>query len=187
MPTKRRPEINIGKQNVNINLPRQKIKVVNITIDDIKSFKEVRKINDKNLGYTSISEKIFKKGVAKILGEKGDFKDWGGENHDLISTRLYIKDTRKTAAFAFKGPGKKGKLTPGKMGKNGDQIQRLAKCKAADVIMVQYWGQIDDSVIEQLGDLAKIKSYMEDRTIWYGIIDGEDSTRLIKAYPKEFS
>ena len=96
-----------------------------------------------------------KKGVAKILGEKGDFNDWGGENHDLISTRLYIKNTRKTVAFAFKGPGTKGKLTPGKMGKNGDQIQRLAKCKTANVIMVQYWGQIDDSVIEQLGDFGQ--------------------------------
>lgn len=187
LPTKRRPEIRLGRQNVNISLPVQKIKVIKITIDDIKSFKEVRKIKDKNLGYTNISEKRFKKGVAKILGERGDFNDWGGENHDLTSTRLYIKNTRKTAAFAFKGPGTKGKLTPGKMGKNGDQIQRLAKCKAADVIMVQYWGQIDDSVIEQLGDLVKTKSYMEDRTIWYGIIDGEDSTRLIKAYPKEFS
>jgi hypothetical protein len=187
LPTKRRPEIKVGKQNIKISLPKQKIKVVKITIDDIESFKEVRKIKDKNLGYTNISEKKFKNGIAKILGERGEFKDWGGENNDLLSSRLYINHTRKTAAFAFKGPGTKGKLTPGKMGKNGDQIQRLAKCKAADVIMVQYWGQIDDSVIEQLGDLAKIKSYMEDKTIWYGIIDGEDSTKLIRAYPKEFS
>jgi hypothetical protein len=185
--TKRRPETRVGKQNIKISLPKQKIKAIKITIDDIESFKEVRKIKDKNLGYTNISEKRFKNGIAKILGERGEFKDWGGENNDLLSTRLYIKNTRKTAAFAFKGPGTKGKLTPGKMGKNGDQIQRLAKCKSADAIIVQYWEQIDDSVIEQLGDAAKIKSYMEDKTIWYGIIDGEDSTKLIRAYPKEFS
>ena len=186
LPTKRKPKIKFGKQNIQIRLPKQKIKAIKITIDDIASFKEVKKIKDKNLGYTNISEKKFKKGIAKILGERGEFKDWGGENNDLSSTRLYIKNTRKTAAFAFKGPGTKGRLTPGKMGKNGDQIQRLAKCIAADVLIVQYWGQIDDSVIEQLGNLAKIKSYMEDKTIWYGIIDGEDSTKLIRAYPKEF-
>ena len=187
LPTKRRPEIKYGKENIKISLPKQKIKAIKITIDDIASFKKVKKIRDKNLGYTNISEKKFKKGIAKILGERGEFKDWGGENNDLFSTRLYIKNTRKTAAFAFKGPGTKGKLTPGKMGKNGDQIQRLAKCIPADVLIVQYWAQINDSVIEQLGNSAKIKSYMEDKTIWYGIIDGEDSTKLIRAYPKEFS
>jgi hypothetical protein len=187
LPTKRRPEIRVGKQSIEISLPKQKIKAIKVTIDDIASFKEVKKVRDKNLGYTNISEKKFKKGIAKILGEKGEFKDWGGENNDLVSTRLYIKNTRKTAAFAFKGPGAKGKLTPGKMGKNGDQIQRLAKCKVADVLIVQYWGQIDDSVIEQLENSAQIKSYMEDKTVWYGIIGGEDSTRLIRAYPKEFS
>ena len=187
MPTKRRHEIRVGKQNIKISLPKRKIKAIKITIDDIASFKKVKKIRDINLGYTNISEKNFKKGIANILGERGTFKDWGGENNDLFSTRLYIKNTRKTAAFAFKGPGTKGKLTPGKMGRNGDQIQRLAKCTVADVLIVQYWAQINDSVIEQLGNSAKIKSYMEDKTIWYGIIDGEDSTKLIRAYPKEFS
>jgi len=72
------------------------------------------------------------------------------------------------------------------MGKNGDQIQRLVKCKVAEVLIIQYWAQIDDSVSEQLESWAKIKSYTEDKTIWYGVIDGIDSTRLIKAYPKEF-
>ncbi len=187
LPTRRRPVIKFRKENIKINLPKRKIKAINITIDDIASFKEVKKINDKNLDYTKIPEKKFKKGIAKILGERGQFKDWGGENNDLFSTRLYIKNTRKRAAFAFKGPGTKGKLTPGKMGKNGDQIQRFSKCRSADVLIVQYWAQIDDSVIEQLENSAKIKSYMEDKIIWYVIIDGEDSTKLIKAYPKEFS
>ena len=42
---------------LNISLPAQKIKAIKITIDDIKSFKEIKKIKDKNLGYTNISEK----------------------------------------------------------------------------------------------------------------------------------
>ena len=82
-------------------------------------------------------------------------------------------------------PGVKGKLTPGKMGKNGDQIQRLVTCPA-DVFIVQYWHVIDDSVLEQLEKLCQAKSFLEDREIWYGIIDGQDSNRLMEAYPKAF-
>jgi hypothetical protein len=183
IPTKRQgakvSQITIQK----ISLPKRKVQAVKITIDDISSFKKVKKI--KPNGYTKMPETKFKKGIAKILGEKGDFKDWGGENNDLSSTRLIIQGIRRTAAFAFKGPGKKGKLTPGKMGKNGDQIQRLAKC-AAEVLVVQYWGQIEDSVHELLQSLATVKSYWEGKKIWYVVIDGVDSTRLIQAYPKEF-
>ena len=91
-------------------------------------------------------EKKFKDGVAAVLNERGSFQDWGGELRDLSSTRLRIKGKRRTAAFAFKGPGKTGRLTPGKMGKHGDQIQRLAKCPA-EVFIVQYWAEIDDSVL----------------------------------------
>ena len=72
------------------------------------------------------------------------------------------------------------------MGKNGDQIQRLVlKCPAA-VFLVQDRGQIDDAVLEQLENFARYKSYMEDRPIRYGIIDGIDSTRIITAYAKAF-
>jgi hypothetical protein len=33
---------------------------------------------------------------------------------------------------------------------------------------------------------AMVKSYSDGRKIYYGVIDGQDSTRLIRAYPKEF-
>jgi hypothetical protein len=44
----------------------------------------------------------------------------------------------------------------------GDQIQRLAKCPA-DVFIVQYWGQIDDAVLDQLENFAKLKSYLKTK------------------------
>lgn len=71
------------------------------------------------------------------------------------------------------------------MGKNGDQIQRLMKCPA-DVFIVQYWAEIDDAVLDQLEKLAQLKSYLEGRKIFYGVIDGVDSTRLIQAYARAF-
>lgn len=70
------------------------------------------------------------------------------------------------------------------MGKHGDQIQRLAKCPA-EVFVVQYWAEIDDSVLAQLEQLIQLKSFLESRQLWYGIVDGQDSARLIQAYPKQ--
>lgn len=106
--------------------------------------------------------------------------------HDLYTTRLQIKGRRRAAAFAFKGPGKKiKKLTPAHLGKNGDQIQRLFQ-SAADCFLVQYWRPIDEAVLEQMKLWAYSKSLMEDREIFYGIIDGRDSSRLILAYPANF-
>lgn len=187
-PTKRnpasRPSSHSGGIKVTLTLPRQKQNARLITIDDIDNFSKVRKIA-KSVGYTKMRESKFKLGIAKMLGERGMFKDWGGESRDLASTRVSISGKRHSAAFAFKGPGKKGRLTPGKMGKNGDQIQRLMRCPA-DVFIVQYWAEIDDAVLDQLQQLAQLKSFMGNCPIWYGVIDGVDSTRLIEAYPKSF-
>ena len=72
------------------------------------------------------------------------------------------------------------------MGKNGDQIQRLFKT-AASVFMVQYWGQVAESVTEQMEEFAKAKSAVEGTVVYFGIIDGDDSNRLLKAYPKAFN
>jgi hypothetical protein len=173
-----------GSAIVTLRIPKARNLATPITIDDIESFDAVKKISD-GLDYTKVAERKFKDGVAKILREKGSFQDWGGESRDLSSTRVRIGGQRRRAAFAFKGPGKSGRLTPGKMGKNGDQIQRLARCPA-DVFFVQYWAEVDDSVMEQLEQLMRAKSFLESRKVWYGVIDGQDSARLIKAYPKQF-
>jgi hypothetical protein len=187
-PTKRNPAH--GKSmperlTVSVRIPSRKDRAVRIDVDDIDSFAKVRQVPS-GQGYTKISETAFKQGVARILGEVGRFKDWGGESRDLMSTRLKLYGKRRVAAFAFKGPGMMGRLTPGKMGKNGDQIQRLLKCQA-DVFIVQYWNQMEDSVLELLESLSRMQAYMQERPIWYGIIDGDDSTRLIQAYPSQFS
>jgi hypothetical protein len=188
IPTKRSRHAPAGKIKWvsvgGVRLPQKFIRATRITVDDIDSFSAVRKVPD-DQDYIKIAEATFKRGVAKILGQRGTFKDWGGELSDLSSTNLVIKGKRRSAAFAFKGPGKSGILTPAKLGKNGDQIQRLARCPA-DVFIVQYWQQIHDHVVEQLEQFVRLKSALENRQIWYGVIDGQDSARLILAYPKEF-
>ncbi len=79
----------------------------------------------------------------------------------------------------------KGKLTPGKLGKNGDQIQRLFE-SAGQVFLIQYWSVIDESVVKQMEQLAIAKSVMTGQEIFYGIIDGQDSKRLFDAYAAKF-
>jgi hypothetical protein len=180
-PTKRRP---VGGVTVKVVIPKKGVRARHITVDEIDSFSRGKKVVYKG-PWLTLSEKSFKEGFASVLGEGGEFKDWGGESCDLTSTRMKVLGKRRTCAVAFKGPGTKGKLTPGKMGKNGDQVQRLALCNA-EVFLVQYCGQIDASVLQQLEMLVQLKAYLLQAELWYGTIDGQDSSRLAKAYGKEF-
>jgi hypothetical protein len=183
-PTKTRPKVAIPRE-ITIHVPRSRIQIQSITIDEIDSFYRVRTVRINPGAYTPMPEARFKYGMAKILGESGHFQDWGGEKNDLYTSRVRISGRRYQSAFAFKGPGTKGILTPGHMGKNGDQIQRLFKT-TANVFFVQYWGQVAESVLEQMEELAKAKSAVEGAKIFFGIIDGDDSNRLIKAYSRSF-
>jgi hypothetical protein len=65
------------------------------------------------------------------------------------------------------------------------QIQRLF-LSAAEMFIVQYHSQIDQSVIEQMVAFATMNSVREGKRIWYGVIDGDDTNRLMAAYPKAF-
>jgi hypothetical protein len=183
-PTKINPQPT-GQKVESFKLRARSFQASQVTIDDLETFSKVAKINPSAVSAFAMSEKQFKTGVMRILGDKGKFKDWGGEKHDLCTTHLRYRGKRRTTAFAFKGKGLKKKLTPALMGKNGDQIQRLFHT-AAEIFLLQYWSQIDDSVLEQMQMNAKLRSYADGKPIYYGIIDGQDSARLIKAFPKQF-
>ena len=185
IPTKRSRASSRSPVTVTVRIPKAGSRATHVTIDDIDSFKKVRKVPH-GLDPVRMAETTFKNGVAAILGERATFKDWGGELRDLSSTHLKIAGKRRAAAFAFKGPGTTGKLTPAKFGKNGDQIQRLSRCPA-EAFFIQYWSDIDDASFEQLEKLVQLKSYLEGRKLWYGMIDGDDSARLIQAYATAFS
>jgi hypothetical protein len=184
LPTKIRPKID--KQGyITIKFSKNRVNARQITIDDIDSFERVIEIRAEPGFYTPLPERRFKNGIKNILGEIGDFQDWGGEKNDLFTSRLRLSGKRMQTAFAFKGKGTTGILTPKKMGKNGDQINRLFRSPAT-VFLIQYWGQIDESVIEQMMAFAGAKSAIDSTMVYYGVIDGGDSSRLIRAYPKSF-
>jgi hypothetical protein len=184
LPTKVNPAGRGRSERVVIRVPSRDVKIHLITVDDVDSFARVKNAIS-NSQSSPIVERKFKAGMQQLLRERGTFNDWGGEGNDLWTTRLRLDGKRRPTAFAFKGGGTRGRLTPGKMGKNGDQIQQLFR-SVADVYLVQYWGQIDESVLEQMQLLATARSWLEGREIWFGVIDGGDSNRLIAAYPRQF-
>jgi hypothetical protein len=167
-----------------IKLVGARIQITPISCDDIVAFAKVHKIKNGSTSGT-VSEKAFKEGIKKLIGETGKFQDWGGEKNDLYTTKVRIPGKRRPCAFAFKGPGTRGVLTPRKLGKNGDQIQRLFQ-SPAEVFIVQYHDQIDESVITQMREFSKVKSAGDGTRIWYGVIDGDDTARLLRAYPRQF-
>lgn len=182
-PTKRQVgmSITIQKNGRNKATPR----AIPLTIDDIDSFKAVKNVKPDGYIPRTVSEDQFKRGVQAILSERAEWKDWGGELADLVSTRVVLKGQRIGTVFAFKGPAMRGALVPGKMGKNGDQIQRMYILDGR-LFVVQYVGEIKPSINQLMRSLAVDKSAATGDTIYYAVIDGIDSYRIIRAYPDQF-
>lgn len=184
LPTKQKPEVTSTSYKIIVSGKKPKVSVV--TVDDIDSFRNVRKIIniDISLNLAKIPEQKIKTGLQRIIGETNPFKDWGGEKNDLYTNKLWFKGKRRSAAFALKGKATQGPLTPGKMGKNGDQIARLVG-SSAEMYFVVYHSKIDESVFAQLEAFALGKA-LSGKSIWYGVIDGDDLNRLYQAYLTSF-
>jgi hypothetical protein len=184
LPTKRKNSVSVTVEMNGRGAARPK--AVAVTVDDLDSFSAVRAVKPDGYIPDTISEEKFKRGVQAILGERAEWKDWGGELADLVSTRVVYKGARIGAVFAFKGPGQRGPLVPGKMGKNGDQIQRMYILDGR-LFVVQYVGEVKPSIYDLMQSLAVAKSAATGDTIYYAVIDGTDSYRLLRAYPTSFN
>jgi hypothetical protein len=188
--TKRRPSVTVTVKNAvpftTISVPSMSVDARQITVDDIEDFSRVKGVVGSATLPANLSETKFKEGIQRIVQEPGSFKDWGGEKSDLFTTRLQVAGARRSAAFAFKGPGQAGKLTIARMGKNGDQGPRLFQ-EPALVFLVQHWREIDSEVLSLLQSLAIARSATTGQTVWYGVIDGNDPDRIRVAYPEAFN
>jgi hypothetical protein len=183
LPTKVSPRVTATLGRLHVTVTGARVHISQVTCDEFDQFARVRRMRD--APFQSVSEKVFKDGIQKLIGETGAFQDWGGERNDLYTSKIRHKGQRRTVAFAFKGPGTSGVLTPKKLGKNGNQIQRLF-LSPAEIFVVQYHDQIDQDVIQQMQAFATLNSIREGKRIWYGVIDGDDTRKLLAAYPKQF-
>jgi hypothetical protein len=125
-----------------------------------------------------ISEGAFKACLAEILGEKAR-KDWGGEQSDHFTSHMRLAGRRVSVAFLLKGPARFAPMALNHLGKNNDQIVRLAN-EPADVLVVQHCHEILPAVRATLRAFAVQPS----RPRRYCLIDGRDSLRLLTAYGK---
>jgi len=151
-------------------------------IDDFKEFSKVETIKrvsmDKIKPLKDIPEKKIKYIFAELLGESPK-KDWGGEQSDIFTSCVHLGNKRLTAAFLLKGPAHFGPMSLNKLGKNNDQILRLAK-EPADVLFVQHCHEILPMVRETL----RVFAVQPGNARRYCLIDGPDTLRILKAYDK---
>lgn len=123
-----------------------------------------------------ISENAFKRALATLLGDSTT-KDWGGETSDHFTSHIHLNGKRVNAAFLLKGPARFSPMGLNHLGKNNDQIVRLAT-EPADVLIVQHCHEILPAVRTTLRAFA-VQPYRSKR---YCLIDGRDSFWLLKAY-----
>ncbi|HZR20694.1 MAG TPA: hypothetical protein VFE51_25665 [Verrucomicrobiae bacterium] len=147
-------------------------------VEDFDEFKNCRQFEtpkDSSV-MKQISEQAFKISIAKILGDSTE-PDWGGETSDFYSSHLHLNGRRVKAAFLFKGPSRYSPMKLTHLGKNNDQILRLAE-EPADILFVQHCHDISPVVRKTLRAFA----VQPGNPRRYCLIDGRDSLKLLKAY-----
>jgi hypothetical protein len=125
-----------------------------------------------------VSESAFKACVGEILGDVV-VKDWGGEQADHYSAHLHLDGRPTTAGFLFKGPARFRPMGLNSLGKNNDQIYRLAQLPA-NLLVVQHCHEILPPVRATLRAFA----VQPGNPRRYCLMDGRDSLRLLRAYNK---
>jgi hypothetical protein len=156
-----------------------------IPIEEIDSFERVADVTVGEV--TSIGQRIdlpeckVKEAVIRIIGEPYSVNDWGGERDDIFSTRVILGGQRVSATFLLKGRGLRGPLRIRSLGKNGDQVVRMAT-QPADLLVVQHVDRIDPAVHEHLQDaVRRLRAHGNSGAVG-SVWDGVDTIRLLVAY-----
>jgi hypothetical protein len=130
-----------------------------------------------------MSEEAIQRALEQIINESSHKKDWGGEENDLYTSNIEIQGQRVAAAFLLKGNGlKKRTMEIADCGKNGDQIVRLVQ-SPAQLFVVQFVGEISENVIKHIEHEVTLLRH-QGKQVWYCIMKGQDTARLLYAYHK---
>ncbi|WP_183093193.1 hypothetical protein [Nocardioides stalactiti] len=125
----------------------------------------------------TVPEEAVKNWFAEIVGQSEVPKDWGGEQYDLWTRFLSIDGEPVRAAIAFKGPAAFRPMQIADLGKNGDQIQRLAE-SPADLLVVQHCHTITSRVEHMLRTYATSPALVRK----YMLIDGYATAAILKHF-----
>lgn len=156
-------------------------------VEDIDSFHKVRDVNPAIVmgmlddGYLNRSEDSIQRALEKILSVPFHKNDWGGEQNDLYTANVMINGVRHDTAFLLKGNGlRKKTMEISDCGANGDQILRLCN-SPAKLFVIQFVGRISEAVVGDIDGKVRQKR-SEGRDVWYCIMDGQDTARVLRAY-----
>jgi hypothetical protein len=111
-----------------------------------------------------ISEAAVKACFSRLLADAAA-KDWGGETSDFFTAHLHLGGIRMTAAFLLKGPARFERMTLRHLGKNSDQIVRLAD-EPAEVLIVQHCHDITPVEGRQSGRSRFNLHVQEGTAVW---------------------
>jgi hypothetical protein len=123
-----------------------------------------------------VPERGIKAAICRILGDK-PVNDWGGEQSDHFSTSIHLSGRRVSAAFLLKGPSDFTEMKARHLGKNGDQIYRLAQ-EPAELLVLQHSHLVSPPVRATLRAFA-VNPASPRR---YLVLDGPDTYRLLVSH-----
>ena len=156
-------------------------------VEDIDSFRKVRDVNPATVmdvvpnGYFDRSEDSVQAALERILNVPFHKKDWGGELNDLYTANLLINGVRHETAFLLKGNGLQSRTMEIKhCGANGDQLLRLCN-SPAKVFVIQFVGRISEAIVSDIDGKVR-HARTQGRDVWYCIMDGQDTARVMRAY-----
>lgn len=148
------------------------------SVQDFDDFQAVRSHRRPRIfdAMRGITERAFQSCLAEVLGDSVS-NHWGGETSDHFTANLHLGGRPLTGAFLLKGPARFVPMTLNNLGKNNDQIVRLAN-EPADVLFVQHCHEVTPPVRATLRAFA----VQPGRPRRYCVIDGRDSLWLLKSY-----
>ena len=162
-----------------------RLQYARVTIDEIDSFCEASKVSEEDIDKfmpLDIHENEIKKRLLEIIGDPFIKKDWGGEKSDIFTYHVKFRNRKTLGAFLLKGKTSIRGLTLKNIGKNSDQIVRLFS-EPAELYFVQANGSIDSAVVATVQAFVTQK-IQEGHKIYYCLIDGVDTARILLAYNK---
>lgn len=126
-----------------------------------------------------VPEVQVKRAFLSILGDPYEDKDWGGEQFDIWTDRVTVGGKRFQSAFLLKGPAKFHPMKIADLGKNGDQISRLADTEAG-LLVVQHCHRITAPVVKMLSAYAN----QPGRVRRFMLIDGYATAQILRHFGK---
>jgi hypothetical protein len=130
----------------------------------------------------TLSEAKVKESICEIIGYPFPQRDWGGEVCDIFCN-MQFRRRSVPAAFVLKGKSYAHRpLRITDLGKNGDQLVRLFTLQA-EIFILQSNGPIDGAVYSQV-QAQVAEKLMANQPVYYLMIDGVQTARLLRAYNK---